>query len=133
VDMAMGEQYLLDGGAAGADRVENERHIAARIDDGAAPGLLIENQRAVLLKRCYGNDERLEFCHGPAAWLQHRPSATGGVPLAGQRAARYRLLNTDSTQSYTVMSTSGATAPRYGNLVAAMATVAACDIAMGLT
>jgi MFS family permease len=31
------------------------------------------------------------------------------------------------------MSTSGASAPRYGNLVAAMATVAACDIAMGLT
>lgn len=31
------------------------------------------------------------------------------------------------------MSTHEATAPRYGNLVAAIATVAACDIAMGLT
>jgi len=31
------------------------------------------------------------------------------------------------------MSSPGATQPRYGNLVAAIATVAACDIAMGLT
>ena len=67
VDVAMGEQDLLDRDAALADGIEDRGHVAAGIDDGAHLSRLVEDQRAVLLEGRHGNDEGLELCHGRGA------------------------------------------------------------------
>ncbi len=64
VDMAVGQQHLLDAGAElrepGVDPVE----VAARIDHRGAAAGLAEQDRAVLRERGYRNDHQL---HGAPA------------------------------------------------------------------
>src|SRR5690606_25341545 len=61
VEVAVGDENLLDGDALAFRDFKDALKVAARIDDGASHGLLVPDQGAVLLKA--GNGNNLEF-HG---------------------------------------------------------------------
>jgi hypothetical protein len=63
VDMAVGEQDLLGPDAELLDGGEDLPNIAPRVDDGRADGLLVPEDRAVLLERGDGDDSRLQAGH----------------------------------------------------------------------
>jgi hypothetical protein len=46
-----------------SDRLQDDRHIPAGINHDALFGLGIEQDRAVLLERCYRNNPGLEHAH----------------------------------------------------------------------
>jgi hypothetical protein len=56
VDMAVGQQDLLDRDAGLLNRAEDARKIAAGIDHGAALRRVVEDERTVLLKERDRND-----------------------------------------------------------------------------
>ncbi|OWK23633.1 hypothetical protein AJ87_31530 [Rhizobium yanglingense] len=63
VEMPVRQPDLLDGQAVLLKRFENDRHIAARIDDYALLRVRIKENRAVLLEGCHRNDAGLEHAH----------------------------------------------------------------------
>ena len=67
VDMAMREQNFLNSDIGLFDSLENIRHIAAGIHDGAPLAFFIKNQRAILLERRDGYNKNFEFSHDGAA------------------------------------------------------------------
>ena len=67
IDMAMGQQDLLDGDARLLDGLEDHRNVTTGIDDRPHLLRLVIDERAVLLERGDGDDEGFQLCHGGSA------------------------------------------------------------------
>src|SRR6187401_3297461 len=76
VDMAVGEQDLLDGDAGLADCLTQLRQVAAGIDEGAAHGHGAPDQAAILLQR--GHRDNAEAKRRLTHWASSRVAMTGG-------------------------------------------------------
>ena len=84
VDMAMGQKDLVDLHAVARDRGQDHRHVTARVDDGAAAGRLVEEDRAVLPKRRDGDDDCLEHDHDDGV-SEHAEQTRRVAALDGRR------------------------------------------------
>ena len=96
IDMAVGDEQLLDGHAMLRRRRLQPRQIAARIDERAAHRRRTPDERAILLERGHGHDhgaqrwERIghrSLMREPGAKASARPS---GSTLAAERARTAR-------------------------------------------
>ena len=67
IDMAMGEENLLDRNLRLFDGLHDRIDISAGIDHGADMGIVIPDQRTILLERGDGNDHDFGTCHGHRA------------------------------------------------------------------
>src|SRR5690606_14878002 len=64
VDMAVGEEDLLDLEADFADDLDDARHVAAGVEHDSLHAVLVIHQRAVLLQRRDGQDGGFQARHG---------------------------------------------------------------------
>src|SRR5690606_8351323 len=88
VDVAVGEQDLLDVRPELSQRVVDAVEIAARVDDGGAAGFLAAQHGAVLRERGHGNDHQLHGApSGPSVVPDSSPPGQGPPGPAPPRHA----------------------------------------------
>ena len=114
--VAMGEKNLLNAQPQMLDGLLDRRHISAGIDNCSCFRFIIENKRAILLERGDGNDMDFKLRHGQLLRMlalsgQALTCLTNSPPLSG------RMIS----------------ASNRANLIAAIATIASCDMALGFT